>query len=83
MIQVLLFASLREQAGTSSLEFEPRTQPATVATLIEELSAASEALARALATDNLLCAVNQQQVSRDHGIAAGDEVAFFPPVTGG
>ena len=83
MIQVLLFASLRELAGISALDYEPKSQPTTVASLIEELSASSDEMARALATDNLLCAVNQTQVPRSHAITAGDEVAFFPPVTGG
>jgi molybdopterin synthase sulfur carrier subunit len=32
---------------------------------------------------NLRCAVNQHMVGPDAGVADGDEVAFFPPVTGG
>lgn len=32
---------------------------------------------------NLLCAVNMEYVSLGQAVKAGDEVAFFPPVTGG
>ena len=32
---------------------------------------------------NLLCAVNLEYAEADHPVADGDEVAFFPPVTGG
>lgn len=32
---------------------------------------------------NLLCALNMEYVSLSHVVKAGDEVAFFPPVTGG
>jgi len=33
--------------------------------------------------DNTVCAVNQTQADSDHPVTDGDEVAFFPPVTGG
>ena len=83
MIEVLLFASLREQVGTGRLEFSPATQPATVASVVAELRCLGEAWDRALGADNILCAVNHQQAGPDHGVNGGDEVAFFPPVTGG
>jgi len=55
-----------------------------VAALIECLRARSGALARAFATPQLVrCAVNQVFAGPDTPVAAGDEVAFFPPVTGG
>lgn len=37
----------------------------------------------ALESDRLLAAVNQTLVPMDHALQAGDEVAFYPPVTGG
>ncbi|RTF81482.1 MoaD/ThiS family protein, partial [Serratia marcescens] len=39
--------------------------------------------ALALESGKLLAAVNQSLVAADHPLRAGDEVAFFPPVTGG
>ena len=33
--------------------------------------------------DNTLCAVNQSQANLQYSVSSGDEVAFFPPVTGG
>lgn len=33
--------------------------------------------------ENTLCAVNQSQANADFAVSSGDEVAFFPPVTGG
>jgi molybdopterin synthase sulfur carrier subunit len=83
VIEVLLFASLRERVGAARLEFAPAIQPATVASVIAELRALNEAWDEALGGDNILCAVNQQQVNVDHPLVSGDEVAFFPPVTGG
>ena len=58
----------------------------------EELDAASPATVAQIWTlvsgaermpDNLLSAVNLEYVNPDHAVADGDEVAFFPPVTGG
>ena len=92
MIEVLFFARLREQLGTSRLEFSPAHLPTTVQSLIQELRARGADWDAALSAENILCAVNQHQapglvVRVQHGqdapVAAGDEVAFFPPVTGG
>ncbi len=83
MIRVLFFARLREQLEVSALEIAPQDAGDTVAGLKQQLSSRGEQWAAALAADNLLCAVNQQQARGDTPIKAGDEVAFFPPVTGG
>lgn len=83
MIKVLFFARLREQVGTSQLELSPEDAGATVAELKARLQSRGEEWASALSADNLLCAVNQQQARGEDAIGAGDEVAFFPPVTGG
>ena len=75
-IKVKFFASLREQVGFAdkSITFSDNLTVADVwlqCTDSQELS------------ENILAAVNMDYVDRDHVVAAGDEVAFFPPVTGG
>lgn len=75
-IQVRFFASLREQIGIAEkqLEVSPAMSVADVwllATSQSEIPA------------NTLLAVNMEYVDADQLVADGDEVAFFPPVTGG
>ena len=81
MIKVLFFAQVRELVGTDSLTLDAGY--GTVEALRQALSERGERWSRALEPGRLLSAVNQALVSRDHPLAAGDEVAFFPPVTGG
>ncbi|PIJ48718.1 molybdopterin synthase sulfur carrier subunit [Erwinia sp. OLTSP20] len=81
MINVLFFAEVRERLGTASLTLDTHYQD--VAALRDALAARDERWARALAPGKLLAAVNQTLVAPDHPLNAGDEVAFFPPVTGG
>lgn len=75
-ITVKYFASLREKLGVDQEQIET-TGITTVRDLLTA-SATTEAL-----PDNTLVAINQQYASLDSPIQAGDEVAFFPPVTGG
>lgn len=83
MIQVLYFASLRERVGTAA-EALTVDDSSTVADLIERLRARGGAWTDALGPDQVvLAAVNQDMARLDTPIADGDEVAFFPPVTGG
>lgn len=75
-IKVRYFASLKENLGrdSDSLDFEKTISVADVwlkATLAESMP------------DNTLAAVNMEYVSLDHLVHDDDEVAFFPPVTGG
>lgn len=81
MIRILFFAQVRELVGTDSLTLE--SAPATVEELRQQLAARGELWALALEEGKLLAAVNQTLVETTHPIADGDEVAFFPPVTGG
>jgi molybdopterin synthase sulfur carrier subunit len=83
VIRLLFFARLREQLGCASLEIEWQQELATVAALRQSLRTRQSGWDEILGADNILCAVNQQQVTGMHPIRAGDEVAFFPPVTGG
>jgi len=81
-VKVLYFASLREQVGTPSEELD--ASPTTVAGLRALLIARGGAWQSALAQGKALrVAVNQEMAQPTTQIRAGDEVAFFPPVTGG
>ncbi len=83
-VRVLYFASLREQVGRSKEELELPGDASTVGALRALLQARGGAWATALAEGKLLrMAVNMDMVQADAAIKAGDEVAFFPPVTGG
>ena len=77
---MLFFAVLRERAGR---ERETLDLPdgATVAALLEHLGARQAALAGL--EGRIQVAVNRQIVPRTHVLAAGDEVALIPPVSGG
>ena len=81
-ITVRYFASIREAMGTGAEELE--TTATTVGALREALMARSEAAAVALAHGKAVrMALNQDMCHGDAALKAGDEVAFFPPVTGG
>ena len=83
-VKVLFFAGLREQLGTSGEEIELPGGIATVAGLRSYLSKRGNSWKTALAEGKLVrAAVNQDMVQQTAAIKAGDEVAFFPPVTGG
>jgi len=82
MIKVLFFAQVRELLGTDSLTLDPQGLT-TVEAVRQQLIARGDRWALALEEGKLLAAVNQTLTTFDHPLAAGDEVAFFPPVTGG
>lgn len=82
-ISILYFASLGEH-----LKCETETYPITEDTLSlsdlkSKLASRGEQWNRIQEDQNLLCAVNQNITHEDLALKAGDEVAFFPPVTGG
>jgi molybdopterin synthase sulfur carrier subunit len=83
-LKVLYFASIREKVGRDAEEIEIPAGVSTVAGLRGHLQARGGAWAEALADGRLLrTAVNQDMAAATATIKAGDEVAFFPPVTGG
>jgi len=83
-VRVLFFAALREQLGTPGEEVEVPAGVATVAALRSHLRARGGAWQLALADGKLIrTAVNQDMAQPTAAVKAGDEVAFFPPVTGG
>ncbi|HCD1254549.1 TPA: molybdopterin synthase sulfur carrier subunit [Citrobacter amalonaticus] len=81
MIKVLFFAQVRELVGADTLDVAAAFP--TVEALRQHLATNSHRWALALEDGKLLAAVNQTLVSFDHPLTDGDEVAFFPPVTGG
>ncbi|EGV05088.1 molybdopterin converting factor, subunit 1 [Haemophilus pittmaniae HK 85] len=81
MIKVLFFAQTRELLGRDEITVEPSFN--NVEELRAHLAAQNERWALALQKDKLLVAVNQTLVSLDSPLSDADEVAFFPPVTGG
>jgi molybdopterin synthase sulfur carrier subunit len=83
-VKVLFFASLKERLGRDAEEVEVPAGVQTVAALRAHLAARGGAYAEAFAEKKLVkAAVNQDMAPATASIKAGDEVAFFPPVTGG
>lgn len=83
-MNVLYFAWARARIGVGEERVSPPDGVATVAALADWLAGRSEGHAAVFADRSLLrVAVNQDYVGWDHGVTAGDEIAFFPPVTGG
>ncbi len=68
--------------GTDALTLDA-SDLATVEAVRQQLAARGDRWALALEEGKLLAAVNQTLTAFDHPVASGDEVAFFPPVTGG
>lgn len=82
MIHILFFAQLREQLQCDGLDVEI-SSPTTISLLREQLVKNHPHWQIFLNTDALLFAVNQTLVKATHPVVDDDEVAFFPPVTGG
>lgn len=83
MITVLFFAKYREQLGVSR-QTVPITSSLSVSELKQRLVAeGGDKWAAVLLAENTLCAVNQTLAKADDLIEPGDEIAFYPPVTGG
>ena len=72
-ITVKFFASLREQLGKEEMQLE-------AASTVQD---AWQQATQQKMPDNTLCAINMNYASLDQAVSDGDEVAFFPPVTGG
>ena len=83
-VRVCFFARLREVLGEREISVGLADEPTTVAQLLEQLALdRGERWAEALGDSRLVIAINQQVSSRDSRLKAGDELAVFPPVTGG
>lgn len=82
-LKLVFFAGLRESLGSSAESLALPADVATVGALRDHLAARGDPWTALTTMRNLRFAVNQQLVGSDAAIKAGDEVAFFPPVTGG
>lgn len=83
-MKVLYFAWLRTRTGVAEEEVTPPPEVTDVAGLVAWLRGRSDGHAKAFADLSAIrCAVNQEHTAFDHPVAREDEVAFFPPVTGG
>lgn len=74
-ITIKFFASLREHVGKAETDI-----PVTPGMSLQDVWQQTAGIAM---PDNTLCAVNMEYVDRHQTVQDGDEVAFFPPVTGG
>jgi molybdopterin converting factor subunit 1 len=82
-VQVVFFASLKDEVGEDSLTLEV-AESGSIEALFESLAAhLTPAAIASLQAENVRLAVNQQLISMPLGLVADDEVAFLPPVTGG
>jgi molybdopterin synthase sulfur carrier subunit len=82
-VKILFFAGLREAIGQSSELIQLPAGASSVGAIRDVLAARGEPWNALVTTKNLRYAVNQSMVAADAAVADGDEVAFFPPVTGG
>jgi molybdopterin synthase sulfur carrier subunit len=83
-MKIVYFAWLREKAGVSEETVSPPDSVNDVRGLIEWLRARAPGYAGAFEDLSVVrVAVNQEYATLDARLAHGDEIAFFPPVTGG
>ncbi len=84
MIKVMYFASLREQLNQESEQIELPDEVQTVGDLRKNLAKRGAHWASAFDDQALvMMSVNHTMSNNDTAISDGDEIAFFPPVTGG
>ncbi|MFK5915073.1 MAG: MoaD/ThiS family protein [Woeseiaceae bacterium] len=80
-IQIKFFASLREHVGQGEAQLaEAKMQQENIKTVLDVWNVSTSKMAM---PENTLMAINMEYVEADHAVKMGDEVAFFPPVTGG
>jgi molybdopterin synthase sulfur carrier subunit len=83
-VRLLYFAWVKERVGAGEEEFELPGEAVTVGALVETLKRRGPGFAAAFAVPKLVrAAVNQDFAGPETPVRPGDEVAFFPPVTGG
>lgn len=82
-MKILFFGNLREQLGTGEIEVPLAPGTNNIADLLEALKQRGSEWQQALSRGSLLYAVNQTMATQSTLLKDSDEVALFPPVTGG
>jgi len=83
-VKILYFASLREQLGQDEESIDLTDEISNIARLMNQLQQRGDIWEQCFADGNhLMIAINQQMARADSTIVNNDEIAFFPPVTGG
>lgn len=83
-LNIKYFASVRETIGLDGEVIDmPQTQGVSIDDVCEHLKGCSDAHASALSHPHLKAALNQTLCEFSARVQGGDELAFFPPVTGG
>lgn len=83
-MKLLYFAWVRQRIGLAEEEVTPPAHVATVGELVEWLKGRGPGYAAAFANPAVVkAAVNQEFARPDRRLAPGDEIALFPPMTGG
>ena len=83
-MRLLYFAWVRERIGKAEERIEPPAGVATVSELIAWLARRGEEYAHAFENPKVIrAAIDRSHVRSDAAIAGADEIAFFPPMTGG
>lgn len=82
-VKILYFAALRDALGCGDESLALPEGVATLGELRAHLAGRGEQWAPLTATKNVRMARNQRMVKADEPLSDGDEIAFFPPVTGG
>mgnify|MGYP000159155817 FL=1 len=82
-MKILFFASLREQLNTEEEQWKDLNGAVTAGDILAQLQTRGEPWCSSLQAERLLVSVNQEIASLTAKIGLDDELAFFPPVTGG
>ena len=84
MLKIVYFAWVRERIGKTEENLAPPADVATVADLIAWLAQRGEEYAYAFENPKIIrAAIDRHHVRPDTAIAGAQEIAFFPPMTGG
>lgn len=82
-MRLLFFASLREQLSTDKEDWPDLDNIITIHDVKLKLIERGEPWSSALANPRLIVSINQEVASMNDKVSLHDELAFYPPVTGG
>ena len=83
MVNVQFFASIREALGVGSVKLDLSEEVSTIEGVLNTLCDQNPGWEETLKDTRVLSALNQEMIPLSAEVSDGDEVAFFPPVTGG